>query len=351
LRILGLVFGALIGVAVFEQPSSAQSYPLAIFQRTIESLREEAAIPAMSGAILQDGLVVWAWADGRQDVEGAIAARPDTPYVVGALGQSMGSTLLLRKCIDQSYADVGDLVVRWSPAYPEPSTTIAELLSHTAPGGTFRYDPSRLSPLIAVVEQCANQRYARLLAEDVFDRLAMISSVPGHSLGTPTPEDLEMFEPARIARYGDILRQVAVPYRVINRRATRNIDLVPSRLDFANGIVSSVLDLAKFDSALDTGLLLAPNTRVQALSQAFSGGRPLPTGLGWFVQAYHGEPIAWQFGVVEGAYSSLIVKIPNRKLTMILLANSDGLSAPFALDAGDVTTSIFARTFLLAFVP
>ena len=69
------------------------------------------------------------------------------------------------------------------------------------------------------------------------------------------------------------------------------------------------------------------------------------------MQAYNGEPIAWQFGVVEGAYSSLIVKIPNRKLTMILLANSDGLSAPFALDGRDVTASIFAGTFLRAFVP
>ena len=50
------------------------------------------------------------------------------------------------------------------------------------------------------------------------------------------------------------------------------------------------------------------------------------------MQAYNGEPIAWQFGVVEDGYSSLIVKVPNRKLTLILLANSDGLSAPFALD-------------------
>jgi hypothetical protein len=31
---------------------------------------------------------------------------------------------------------------------------------------------------------------------------------------------------------------------------------------------------------------------------------------------------------------------------LILLANSDGLSAPFALENGDVTTSLFAKTFL-----
>jgi len=45
------------------------------------------------------------------------------------------------------------------------------------------------------------------------------------------------------------------------------------------------------------------------------------------------------------------VKVPNRRLTLILLANSDALTAPFGLEAGDVTTSIFARTFLQAFLP
>jgi hypothetical protein len=45
------------------------------------------------------------------------------------------------------------------------------------------------------------------------------------------------------------------------------------------------------------------------------------------------------------------VKAPKRGLTLILLANSDGLSAPFSLEAGDVTKSIFARTFLRTFIP
>jgi CubicO group peptidase (beta-lactamase class C family) len=351
LRTFGVLIGALIGVAVSEQPSSAQSLTLAAFQDTLESLRVEAGIPAISAAILQDGVVIWSRGLGRQDLEGAVAARPDTPYVIGSLSQTIGSTLLLRKCIDQSYAEVTDKVVRWTPTYPEPDTRIGELLSHTAPDKTFHYDPDRLSALTGVVEECATQRYPRLLAEEVFDRLAMINSVPGQTLGTPTPEDAVMFEPARLARYGGILRQLAVPYRVISRRATRNTDVVPARVDVARGIVASVLDLAQFDSAIDTGLLLADATRVQMLSQAFADGKPLRTGLGWFVQAYNGQSVAWQFGVVEGAYSSLIVKVPNRRLTLILLANSDGLTAPFALEAGDVTTSIFAKTFLRTFVP
>jgi CubicO group peptidase (beta-lactamase class C family) len=346
-RKFGLLVGVLIGVAVFEQPSSAQSGFYAFFERTLETLRVEAAVPAMSAAIVQDGVIAWSAGLGRQDVEGNIPARADTPYVIGTLSQTLGSALLLRKCVDQSHLEVTDRVVRWRPEYPEPNTTIGELLSHTAPDGTFKYAPGRQEVLTSVLEECAHSKYVQLLGQEIFDLLAMINSVPGQALRAPTADDAAMFEPARLVRYGDVLRRLAVPYRVINRRPIRNIDVASSRAGFADGVVSTVLDLAQFDLAYDNGLL-APLTRIQALSQTNATGK---TGLGWFVQAYNGEPIAWQFGLVEGAYSSLIVKVPNRRLTLILLANSDGLSVPFSLEAGDVTTSIFARTFLRTFLP
>jgi hypothetical protein len=58
----------------------------------------------------------------------------------------------------------------------------------------------------------------------------------------------------------------------------------------------------------------------------------------------------WQFGVVRDAYSALYIKVPARNLTLILLANSDGLAAPYNLSNGDVTVSLFAQTFLKLFI-
>ena len=69
-------------------------------------------------------------------------------------------------------------------------------------------------------------------------------------------------------------------------------------------------------------------------------------GLGWFVQSYKSERLVWHFGYVQNGYSSLILKIPDRGITFILLANGDGLSAPFQLQSGDVTRSLFASLFL-----
>ncbi|MNC94161.1 hypothetical protein D3C83_109470 [compost metagenome] len=59
----------------------------------------------------------------------------------------------------------------------------------------------------------------------------------------------------------------------------------------------------------------------------------------------------WQFGQVKDAYSAILVKVPARRLTFILLANSDVLAAPFTGGTWDVTASAFARTFLLMYVP
>jgi hypothetical protein len=55
-------------------------------------------------------------------------------------------------------------------------------------------------------------------------------------------------------------------------------------------------------------------------------------------------------GVADNASSSLVVTVPGRGLTLILLANSQGLVRPYPLAQGDVTASPFARIFLSLFV-
>jgi hypothetical protein len=79
------------------------------------------------------------------------------------------------------------------------------------------------------------------------------------------------------------------------------------------------------------------------------GGQVQPYGLGWFVQEHAGTKLVWHYGWAPYAYSSLILKVPDQGVTLILLANSDGASAEFDLGAGDVLRSPFARAFLRRF--
>jgi CubicO group peptidase (beta-lactamase class C family) len=337
-----------LAVVVLGQRTAAQ-VPLtySLFERYLESFRAQAGIPGMSALVLNDGVIVWENGFGRQDLERGIDARADTPYLISTMSQTVGATLLLKKCIDEDARSLNDPVSAWEPGTPQPAS-LAQLLAHVAPTGLFEYDPGRFAALTPVAEACAGMPYGRLLEEEIFSRLGMAASVPGTALATPTPEDLETFGAASLARYAAVLNRVAAPYRLDSRgRPTRTV-LPPGRADASTGIVTTALDLARFDATLRHDILLRPLTRQAAWTQAAAH---LPTGLGWFVQSYNGQPVVWQFGQIEDAYSSLIVKLPNRGLTFILLANSDGLTAPFALDKGDVTTSIFARLFLRVHVP
>jgi hypothetical protein len=112
-----------------------------------------------------------------------------------------------------------------------------------------------------------------------------------------------------------------------------------------------VRDLAEFEKGLDSSLLLLEETRNAAWSAAAgANGTTLPTGLGWFVQRYRDEPVVWQYGLVPNAYSAMIIRLPNRHVTLILLANSDGLAAPFDLESGDLSRSLFATLFFRLFI-
>jgi CubicO group peptidase (beta-lactamase class C family) len=346
-RRFSITLGVLIGIAVSGQHPSAQSLAIQFFERYLTQLRADADIPGLSGIVLENGRVVWEKGFGNQDVDAAVAATPSTPYSVGEISQTLGATLLLQKCVEQSYALPNDKVVRWVPEYPEPTTTLADLLSHTAPDGGFRYDPSRFAALTDVIEECVNHRaYGSVLDDELLGRFGMTDSVPGQALQTATAADAQVYGAARLAQYAAVLRRIATPYRVVNRRPARN-DVAPRALTAANGLVSSVRDLARFDRVLDDdGVLLDAETRQLAFTRRSVGGTLLPSGLGWFVQEYRGERVVWQFGMIDDAYSSLYLKVPGRRLTLILLANSDGLSAPYPLQNGDVTVSVFARTFL-----
>jgi CubicO group peptidase (beta-lactamase class C family) len=348
LRRLSIATVALLGIVVSAQRAEAQGLTFSLFERYLESFRVEAGIPALSATIAQNGVVVWERGFGKRDVESGAAATPDTPYLIGGLTQMFGATLLLRKCVDQWGAQFDDAVVLRSVSFPDPETTLRQLLSHTAPNGAeYEYAPRRFALLTPVIERCAQGSYRAVLASEILDRFGMQDSAPDQLSASADSS----FDSTRRTRYADVIGRMAVPYRIVSGKPQRNTDLTPRTADASDGMISSVRDLARFDNALLANALLAPSTRNTAWTQAYAADNPLPTGLGWFVQEYHGEPIVWQFGMTRGGHSAIIIKAPNHGLTFIALANSDGLNAPFALESGDVTASLFASLFLRLFLP
>ena len=317
------------------------------FEGYIELLRQQAGIPAISGVLVQDGVIVWERGLGYVNLESRIPARPDTPYLIGDLTESLAAVLVLR-CVEQRQLALDREITNYGGAVPEDRATIRQVLSHTSTGpGIFRFSPERFAELTGAVEYCTRQPFRKTMALQLLDRLAMARSVPGRDFATPGAVSADMFEPAYFEHYRRVLDSLAVPYKVDKRGHATRTEVAVDGINASTGLVSTAHDLARFDIALDGGMLLHENTRAAAWSPAAArGGGVVPTGLGWFVQSYRGTPVIWQHGVIANAYSGLIVKIPARRITMILLANSDGLAVPYHLEAGDVTRSPFASVLL-----
>src|SRR5687768_10207163 len=136
-----LVIVAVLAVLAAATPTARQNAgtPLEIgttaFESYIESLRQQAGIPSISAALVQDGVVVWERGLGLADVEARIGATATTPYLIGDLSQPFAAVLLLQ-CVEQRRLYLDDPLRDYG--LPGSSLTLRRLLSHSA-DGVFRY--------------------------------------------------------------------------------------------------------------------------------------------------------------------------------------------------------------------
>jgi CubicO group peptidase (beta-lactamase class C family) len=320
---------------------------LSLFGAYFEALRVQTGIPGMAAAIVGDTDIIWDQGFGIQDIGNGISTRADTPFQVDGLTQVMTATLLLR-CTEEGRLGLDDPLGQYIASTPEPATTLRQVLTHTSgsPGNlTFSYNVARLELLRPLMPVCFNQTLRQAYKSLLLNRLAMVDSVPGLDAIAPTlpPEDLAT--PAEADLYSRVLARLAVPYAVSQQGISASHFGVTT-LSPGTGLISTVRDFAKFDLAVRQGILVRGESLAAAWTPPVRNGGALPHGMGWFVQSYKGELVVWQFGSDTNASSALVITIPARGITLILLANSDGLAKPATLVAGDVTVSPFARVFL-----
>jgi CubicO group peptidase (beta-lactamase class C family) len=278
---------ALVAILTIVLPPLAAAQDRAAVEAELERLRRELRIPAMSAAVVESGTTVWVRHLGFK----ASAGEP-VRYPMASLTKPFAAVLAMQ------LAQRGGLRL---DAAAVGAVSARHLLTHTStgtPGRRFVYSSARFALLQPLLEKAAGQPFATALA-------------------------------ARILRPSGLRHTLAPP------RAT------PSE-----GLESTVEDLARFASAVERGTLLAAASRQEMFRlQRGPTGQALPHALGWFVQYIGGEEVRWHFGQ-QSESSALLLMIPRRRLTFVLLARTDRLSAPFWLQLGDVRWSPFASVFL-----
>ncbi|MFN2491392.1 MAG: serine hydrolase [Pyrinomonadaceae bacterium] len=153
----------------------------------------------------------------------------------------------------------------------------------------------------------------------------------------------------RRQRFETVSKTLAQPYG-FDRAFNPTKIVYPQGFSTSAGLISTVMDMAKYDIAIDQNKFLTKETQQLAFSPTVStNGQSLPYGLGWFTQNYKGTKLIWHYGYWTGN-SSFILKVPERNLTFIVMANSDNLSRPTDLGSGEALSSPVGVAFLKSFV-
>src|SRR5215204_742347 len=312
---------------------------LAQFEQSLDSLRRHYKIPGLSAAIVHNQRIIWDAGFGFQDIAGGILATPDTPYRIASLTKTFASTLLMQ-CVERGQLDLDAPINNYTSSITQPGVRIRHVFTHTSesvpPGERFIYNGNRFAALTAVIDSCASKPFREDLAKTILDPLEMWDSVPGQDMESPSPSAAALFTPETLQRYKSVIQRLAKPY-TLDSRGQPVLSAYPNRgISASAGLISTVRDLARYDAAVDRHLLLGAETQEVAWTNAVnSWGQVLPYAKGWFVQNRAGTRLVWHYGYWP-TFSSLILKVPSRDMTLILMANSDGLSAPFSNALGGV---------------
>ena len=360
------------------------------FTQEIERLRKDYKIPGLSLAVLQGQHVVFANGFGYADIKDRIPTTANTPYNIASCTKPFAAAVLMKLveagqlCLDDEmakvlkdtvflfhsgtihgYADACEKIREMGKKKSTPFAflfqdyrcykeriTVRHHLTHTSqgvPGDAYRYNGFLYGLLSHVAEAVSGKGFADLLFENIIAPLEMTRTVPSISDSHRDKVLAERAKYYQVDDRGNFVLSQWPPKEIVKALEASGLDSTP-RLNAGGGMISTVLDLAKFDVAMDRNLIVSEASKEAMFTSTISNsGQPLPYGLGWFVQKHEGVKIIWHYGWAPKAYSSLILKVPQEEVTLILLANSDGVSAPFRLDAGNVLTSPFGVMFLKLF--
>jgi len=340
------------------------------FSTELDSLRKANHIPGLAAAVVKDQELAWSKGYGSSHFDTGDGASfkevtPETPFWIASVTKTFLGLLFLQLeeqgeiNLDDHINDMpgwdnfcgwlaNSEIVFGRNLHCDKPITIRNVLNHTVngePGTEFMYNPimySRLSRYIEYVYgnpiSAAEGRHntmAQLVQENILGPAGMDRTMSG------------MWQREKALVFFDM----AQGFEYTEGGYTRKKHI---ERHFAGGagIVSTANDLAKYDIALDKGKLASDSTMKKLFSPAIApDGTALPYAFGWYVQEYKGEKLIWHSGWDEKAgFSALYLKVPERNLTLIILANSEGMWWGNPLDKAVVEGSIFARTFLDHFV-
>ena len=309
-------------------------------------------IPGLSLVVIRNGQIVKAKGYGRASLELNVPARPDTVYDLASTTKPFVAAAVLL-LVQDGKLSLDDRVSRFVENTPESwkEITLRHLLSHTAgipdyladlrrdfpnetppepivkaameaplnfpPGSKWAYSNTGYILLGMIVQKVSGESYDALLQRRVFGPLGMTHT------RRHTPDGVVPRRATGYLWYGGGFHNGEFLKFLMTNHGDR-------------GLLSTALDLAKWDAALSSGRTLTPASTKLMWTPVirFDGGYsyPFAYGLGWFIKSIHGHRQLSHPGGAPGT-GAILSRYPDDDLTVILLANSSSAFIQ-ALDLG-----------------
>lgn len=334
--------------------------PYSGFAEKVDSLRTVYNIPGISIGVAVDDSVLLSTGFGYANLEDSIPMTGATPMCIASLTKPIFSTVLM-KLVEEKKVDLNWKIKDYYPDYLgscerilayfnsdmpeyayllnkyEPTRDdifIRHHLSHTAettPGTAYTYNGFLFGMLSDVVESSTQISFDKWVDSLIIRKLQL-----GNSASSQLDDSRK-----------SIVDRLALPYHFDTNKNWIKGELPNPELNAGSGLIFSAGDLLLFDRAFNSNELLTKESKSQMLQPfVLNDGTVSPYGYGWFIQKYRGNTLVWHYGLEPSGYSGLYLKILEKNTTLVLLANSQDLSAPFNLEKGDVLSSAFAKVFV-----
>jgi CubicO group peptidase (beta-lactamase class C family) len=335
-RARAFLFILLLSVSTFAQKTDKiDDFVLAEMQRK--------NIPAVTIAVVKDGKVVKAKGYGMANVELNVPATTETVYKIGSVSKPIIAVGIMMLA-EEGKLSLDDPVSKYLDGTPETwkGITIRHFLSHTS--GVVRESPAfngeikqdidiikAAYPVPLVFPTGEKYQYCNV----GYFALAEIISRVG---GKPWPEFLaeKIFKPlgmtaTRTTTTSDLVPNRANGYSFSNGKLTNSS--VYNALRPSGAFLSTVGDLVKFETALNAGKLLKPDSLKTMWTRfKFTDGKESGYALGWFIGDINGHRLINHGGSLSG-FRSEFAMLPDDKMTLIVLTNLNE-NIPFEIARG-----------------
>lgn len=303
----------------------------------VQAQMKQRRIPGLAVVIVQDGKAIKQAAYGLANVELQVPAKLETVFEIGSITKQFTAAAILLLA-QEGKLSVDDKISKHLQGTPATWTnvTLRHLLTHTSgiksytglngfqiwrhltqaqfiaaigkepmefqPGDSWKYCNTGFNLLGYVIENVTGQDYWQFMRERIFGPLGMTATT------------------RRLATL--VITNRASGYEQTNHVwVNRDSDL--TEIFSAGAIASTVVDLAKWNAALDGESLLSAASKAQMWTPVkLNDGKTKTYGFGWNIVTTEGHKNIGHGGSTSG-FSASIQRFPDDGLAVIILSNTD----------------------------